>query len=68
MPRETKQAPKAVLILTQQFHDARMKHAQELGAIAMETAGLDPKDGWLYNLDTGEFQRDTPEVPDANES
>lgn len=64
MARETKQAPKAVLILTQQFHDAKAKHANELAAVALESAGLDPKDGWKYNVDTGEFQR---EVPDASE-
>lgn len=64
MARETQKAPKAVLILTQQYHDAVARHAQELGAVAFETAGLDPKDGWKYNLDTGEFQR---EVPDASE-
>lgn len=61
MPIETKNAPRAVVILTQQYHDARVKHAEELAQVAFETAGLDPKDGWKFNVDTAQFQRDIPE-------
>lgn len=72
MPIETKPAPKAVRILTEQYHAARMKHANELAAVALETVGLHPQDGWKYNVDTGEFQRHLPdqtppeETPDAS--
>lgn len=61
MPRETKQACKAVLILTQQFLEAQSASAQELGAMALEAAGLTVEDGWKYNLQTGELERDTPD-------
>lgn len=65
--RETKQASKAVRILTEQYHVTRQKHAEELAAVAFESDGLDPAEGWRYNVDTAEFQRDIPEVPNADE-
>lgn len=61
MPRETKPACKAVLILTQQFLEAQATNAQELGAMALEAAGLTTDDGWKYNLQTGELERDLPD-------
>lgn len=72
MPIETKPAPKAVLVLTEQYHAARMKHANELAAVALETAGLDPNAGWRYNVDSAAYERHLPdqtppeETPDAS--
>ena len=59
--RETKQASKAVRILTEQYHAASKKHAEELAAVAFESDGVDPADGWLFNVQTAEYQRDVPE-------
>ena len=58
---EQRPASKAVLILTQQFHEAKLKHANELAAVALESAELDPKDGWRYNVDTATYERFLPD-------
>lgn len=59
--RETKQASRAVRILTEQYHDIRRKAAAELAEIALESDGLSPADGWVFNIATAEYQRDIPE-------
>lgn len=61
MPRETKQACRAVRVLTQQYLDAQAANAQELGAMALEAAGLSVDDGWKYNLQAGVLERETPD-------
>jgi len=63
MPRETKPACKAVRLLTQQFLEAQATNAQELGAMALEAANLSLEDGWRYNLQTLDLERDVEEAP-----
>lgn len=58
---EQRPASTAVKILTQQFHEAKVKHANELAHIALEAANLDPQDGWRYNVDTATYERSLPD-------
>lgn len=65
MPRETKQVCRAIHVLTKQFYDAQAANANDLGAMALESAGLTAEDGWRFNLQMCQLERDVPEEPQS---
>lgn len=59
---ETKVASKAVQVLCRQ-HVLRMaQEGEQLAALALESDGLDPSDGWRLDIQAGAFVRVTPTV------
>lgn len=45
----------AVRLLTEQYEKAVAAEAQKLGAIALESHGLNPSDGWRYDIPSRTF-------------
>jgi len=54
---ETKPASKAVQILCAQHLQRVQQEGEALAAIALESDGLDPKDGWKLDIANGAFVR-----------
>jgi len=47
----------AVLALTGMVQERIADMVQDLGGIALRDAGLDPKDGWRYNVSTRTYEK-----------
>jgi len=60
---ETQKASAAVLILSRQLVERYQHDVQQMAQIAFETDKLDPKDGWRYDVFSGQFVKES--VPDA---
>lgn len=56
---ETKPASRAVALLCAQHVQQVQQMAEQLAAIALESDGLDPKDGWRLDLAAAQYVRVT---------
>lgn len=56
---ETKATSKAVAILCAQYQQRMAQEAEALAAIALESDGLDPKDGWKLDIARATFVKTT---------
>lgn len=56
----TKPASKAVAVLCIQYQQRMAQEAEALAAIALESDGLDPKDGWRLDIGKATFVQVTP--------
>lgn len=54
-PPETRPASEAIVALTAQVAQQVALIHQNLGAIALRDAKLDPADGWRYNVESGQY-------------
>lgn len=52
---ETRAASKAVAVLCAQHLQRMAQEAEALAALALESDGLDPKDGWRLDIQRAQF-------------
>lgn len=52
---ETKPASKAVAVLCAQYQQRVAQEGEALAALALESDGLDPKDGWKLDIGRATF-------------
>ena len=56
---ETKAASKAVAVLCAQHVQRMAQEGEALAALALESDGLDPKDGWRLDISRATFVKTT---------
>jgi len=56
---ETKPASKAVAVLCAQYQHRMAQEAEALAALALESDGLDSKDGWKLDIARATFVKTT---------
>lgn len=62
MSQETKPVGEAVKVLIQQVFGRFNAEVEQLAALALKDAGLDPKDGWRFDAFNAQFVKQEQEA------